>query len=169
MSFNINLHEGVYKIPVRWVTTFSMQLGAAHAYSARRSSSKIFAALSRPIKGWTEINCNLLVRVHPHLALATLFSTSRFAWLTVMSGPSWMKFCYSEMILCRLFICSPLCFFVGFRWQYRSRHRCLSPFKSTNHCSFLADKANNMANSYQYEDRALHLSRYFTGHFRVAS
>ena len=76
-----------------WVTTFSMQLGAAHAYSARRSPSKIFAALSRPIKGWTEINCNLLVRVHPHLALATLFSTSNEFLITFEWRSDWEAEC----------------------------------------------------------------------------
>jgi len=107
---------------------------------------------------WT--NRKSLVRVSLHLATATRFPTSSFAWLTAMSGPFLMKFCYSEMIFCRSFMCSPLWLFSGFRWQYRPRHRCLSPSKSSNHCTFLTNKTNSMADSYRYEDGALHLSRY---------
>ena len=62
---------------------------------------------------------------------------------------------------CMHFVCSPLYIFLGFRWRYRSWHRCLSPTKSTNHGTFLADKANSMASSYLNEAGALHLPRYF--------
>ena len=62
---------------------------------------------------------------------------------------------------CMPFGCSPLCILLGFRRQYRSWHRCLSPSISTNHGTFLTDKANSMAKPHLYEAGALHLSRYF--------